>query len=42
METKEQLVESIKEWLSIDEEMKILRKEIKERQERKKDLTQKY
>ncbi len=40
METKEQLVESIKEWLSIDEEMKILRKEIKERQERKKDLTQ--
>jgi|TARA_Y100000992_G_scaffold172588_2_gene116277 hypothetical protein len=39
METKEQLVESIKEWIAIDEEMKLLRKELKERRERQKNLT---
>ena len=36
METKDQLVSHIKEWLSIDEEIKLLKKEIKTRQERKK------
>ena len=39
METKDQLVNHIKEWLSIDEEVKLLKKEIKARQERKKELT---
>lgn len=39
METKDQLVHHIKEWLSIDEEIKLLKKEIKIRQEKKKDLT---
>ena len=39
METKDQLVSHIKEWLSIDEEIKLLKKEIKTRQERKKNLT---
>ncbi len=39
METKDQLVNHIKEWLSIDEEIKLLKKEIKTRQERKKNLT---
>jgi len=40
METKDQLVNHIKEWISIDEEVKLLKKEIKIRQERKKNLTQ--
>ena len=40
MQTKDELVGSIKEWLTIDEEVKTLRKEIKLRQERKKTLTQ--
>jgi hypothetical protein len=40
METKDQLVSHIKEWISIDEEVKLLKKEIKIRQERKKNLTQ--
>ena len=39
METKDQLVNHIKEWLSIDEEIKLLKKEIKSRQEKKKNLT---
>ena len=39
METKDQLVSHIKEWISIDEEVKLLKKEIKIRQERKKNLT---
>lgn len=39
METKDQLVTHIKEWLSIDEEIKLLKKEIKTRQEKKKNLT---
>ena len=39
METKDQLVNHIKEWLSIDEEIKLLKKEIKSRQDRKKNLT---
>ena len=40
METKDQLVSHIKEWISIDEEVKKKKKEIKIRQERKKNLTQ--
>lgn len=39
METKDQLVHHIKEWLSIDEEIKLLKKEIKVRQDKKKNLT---
>ena len=39
METKDQLVTHIKEWIAIDEEVKLLKKEIKIRQERKKNLT---
>ena len=39
METKDQLVNHIKEWIAIDEEVKLLKKEIKIRQERKKNLT---
>lgn len=39
MESKDQLVESIKEWLSLDEEMKLLRREMKDRQNRQKILT---
>lgn len=36
---KEQLIENIKEWLQIDNELKELRKAAKERRERKKELT---
>ena len=39
METKEQLVNSIKEWLKIDEEIKKLREAIKSRQVIKKNLS---
>jgi len=39
METKEQLVESIKHWIMIDEEIKTLRSAIKDRQITKKSLT---
>ena len=39
METKEQLVNSIKEWLKIDEEIKKLREAIKARQVIKKNLS---
>lgn len=36
---KDQLVESIKEWITIDNELKELAKAAKERRERKKELT---
>ena len=36
---KEQLVESIKEWIQIDNELKQLQKAAKERRDRKKELT---
>lgn len=39
METKDQLVQHIKEWIGVDEEIKSLQKEIKQRKERQKDLT---
>ena len=39
MATKEQLVNNIKAWMTIDEEMKTLQKELKERRLRKKALT---
>ena len=39
METKDQLVQHIKEWIGVDEEIKSLQKEIKIRKERQKDLT---
>ena len=40
METKEQLVSSIKEWIKIDNEISQLRSEIKDRNNKKKLLTQ--
>lgn len=39
METKEELITNIKEWIKIDNEMLQLQKEIKERRTRKKMLT---
>ena len=39
MATKEQLVNNIKSWMIIDEEMKTLQKELKDRRLRKKALT---
>lgn len=39
MSTKEELSKIIKEWINIDNEMKILQKEIKERRNKKKILT---
>ena len=39
METKEQLVNNIKEWIKIDTEISELKKEIKDRNNKKKDLT---
>jgi hypothetical protein len=39
METKEQLVTNIKEWIKIDTEIAQLKKEIKERNLKKKELT---
>tara|TARA_B100000886_G_C20336486_1_gene454724 strand:- start:424 stop:777 length:354 start_codon:yes stop_codon:yes gene_type:complete len=39
MQTKDELVSSIKEWITIDEEIKVLKAEIKNRQLKKKDLT---
>ena len=41
METKDQLVNNIKEWIAIDEEIKLLKKEIKERLDKKKNISQK-
>jgi hypothetical protein len=40
METKEQLVNSIKEWIKMDSEIAQLKNEIKERNNKKKLLTQ--
>lgn len=40
METKDELVRSIKEWVQIDSEIKALQKEIKDRREKKKELTE--
>ena len=39
METKEQLIETIREWVQIDNEMKGLQKQMKEKRERKKQVT---
>lgn len=39
METKDQLVHHIKEWIGVDEEIKSLQKEIKTRKEKQKELT---
>lgn len=39
METKEQLVNSIKEWIKIDNEISTLQNEIKDRRNKKKMLT---
>jgi len=40
METKEQLVSNIKEWIKIDTEISQLRQEIKERNNKKKMMTE--
>ena len=40
METKEQLVNNIKEWIKIDNEVNQLKNEIKERNNKKKSLTE--
>lgn len=40
METKEQLVNNIKEWIKIDNEISQLKNEIKERNNKKKSLTE--
>ena len=37
--TKDELVGNIKEWVSIDKEIKVLQSEIKQRKDRKKQLT---
>lgn len=39
MANKDELIDNIKEWIQIDNELKELRKAAKERRERKKDLT---
>jgi hypothetical protein len=39
METKEQLVDTIREWVQIDNEMKALQRQMKEKRERKKQMT---
>ena len=39
METKEELVEKIKEWINIDNEIVKLNKEVKDRKLKKKQLT---
>lgn len=39
METKEELVTNIKEWIQIDNEIAQLNKEVKERKQKKKQLT---
>jgi len=40
METKEQLVTNIKEWIKMDSEITELKAEIKERNSKKKSLTE--
>lgn len=39
MSTKEELVTNISSWLKLDEEMKLLQTELKERREKKKKIT---
>ena len=39
METKDQLVSHIREWITVDNEIKVLQKQLKERREQKKTLT---
>jgi hypothetical protein len=39
METKEQLINNIKEWIKIDNDIAQLKKDIKEKNNKKKDLT---
>lgn len=39
METKEELVTNIKEWIQVDNEIAQLNKEVKERKQKKKQLT---
>ena len=38
METKDQLVESVREWVKLDNEMKEINKELKERRDKNKFL----
>jgi len=40
METKEELVNSVKEWIKIDNEIAKLKAEIKERNVKKKSITE--
>jgi hypothetical protein len=40
METKEQLVNNIKEWIKMDNEISTLQKEMKERKDKKKTLSE--
>tara|TARA_B100000965_G_scaffold350387_1_gene324248 strand:- start:22 stop:378 length:357 start_codon:yes stop_codon:yes gene_type:complete len=40
MATKDELVTYIKDWLQVEDEMKVLQKELKERRAKKKALTQ--
>ena len=39
METKEQLISTIKDWMKYDDEIKLLQKEIRNRKQIKKDIT---
>ena len=39
METKDQLIHSIKEWVKVDNEMKVLQKELNQRKTEKKGLS---
>ena len=39
METKEQLIKSIKEWVKIDNEIRALQKEVKKRNDEKKNIS---
>ena len=39
METKDQLIHSIKEWVKVDNEMKVLQKELNQRKAEKKGLS---
>lgn len=40
MSSKEELIDNIKEWIQIDNEIKMLQKEMKERRNRKKELSE--
>ena len=39
MEERSHLIQNVKEWISLDNEIKTLQKEIKERRKKKKDIT---